>query len=405
MLQFRSTIAICTAAAIIFGLGERALAANAPAGNGAVKMVAPTARPTPKPTPKPTAAPIPAPSGVRPVQSKQDCSSALGLLAVICDANVKAGVLQLVWHDNTAKLDGYKVYRVGGGHPTLVTTTTNGPTPKYGAISKPSGGYGSACYAVTAYRGSRESAQSGKYCVARGATATTASFSPAHVRSYVTFVNPNLGNPSNGATTILPLSGLLADLRATGYDRSVPPQLVAAGHSTSVDGTAYVGYQDAYYAETLNRDTFSTGNSRGYVKISSRGGYDFNLGKLANRTIYSAILTLDVSQTLRNNATYTGFVTSDYNCGDRYELGKDFWWSQTGALNNTATGGEIGLKPGPTVTVDVTRDVEDWAAAGDQRDYGFIISNALADTNAAPAKPNLACFTKYYNAQLKVIYF
>ena len=68
---------------------------------------------------------------------------------------------------------------------------------------------------------------------------------------------------------------------------------------------------------------------------------------MANRTIYSAILTLDVSQTLRNNASYSGFVTSDYNCGDRYELGKDFWWSQSGALNNTATGGEIGLKPGP----------------------------------------------------------
>ena len=53
----------------------------------------------------------------------------------------------------------------------------------------------------------------------------------------------------------------------------------------------------------------------------------------------------------------------------------------------------------------MTRDVEDWAAAGDQRDYGFIVSNALADTNAAPAKPDLACFTKYYQAQLKVIYF
>ncbi len=335
MLQFRSTIAICTAAAIMLGLGERALA-NAPGGVAPVHMVTPAPRPTPKPTPRPTAAQIPAPSNVRPVQSKQDCTSALNLLAVVCDANVKAGILQLLWHDGATKIDGYKIYRVGGGHHNLVTTTSNGPTPKYGAVPKQSGGYGSACYAVTAYRGKRESAESGKYCVARGATATTETFSPAHVRSYVTAFNPGLYDQNNN-NIVLPLSALLSKLEKTGFDRVLPSQIYA-GHAVSINGTAYAGMQDAFVkvevpsSGGLFGSSFHTGGASGFVKISSRAGYDFNLGKLANRTIYSAIMTLDISQTLRNNASYNGFVTSDYNCADRYELGKDFWWSQTGAL-------------------------------------------------------------------------
>jgi len=407
MSQFRSILALCTAALLMLAATGQAaagyLVANVQGGNsGPVRAMSPPPRPTPKPTPTPK--PIPAPSDVRPVQSVHDCASALALLATICDNGVKAGDLQLLWKDSASKLDGYKVYRVDGSHHNIVVTTSNGASPKYALITKPGGGYKGACYAVTAYLGNRESARSEKYCVQSGSTATTENFSPAHVRSYLTYIDPTITDPNNYANT-LSLAALISKLQGSNFGAELPSQLLAANRSTSVGGSAYVGYQDAYYAESIDTSQFRTGYPNGYARIKSRAGYDFNLGKLANRKIYSAILTLDVAQTVQDTAGHTRFHTDDYSCADTYLLGKDFWWSYSGALNNTSSGGHIGLKSGPVVTVDVTGTVENWAADGNQRDYGFILSNAIADTNAKPAYPDLACFTKYYNATLKVIYF
>ena len=404
MFQLRSFVLIYAVFFLTLAIGTQPLACYAATNpsSGGSRPVTPAPRPTAKPTPKPP--PLAAPTGVRPVQSKHDCASALSLLAAVCDSAVKAGVLQLIWHDSATKLTGYKVYRVDGGRHTLVLTLTNGPSPKYGAISKPNGGYGHACYAVTANLGQRESARSASYCVRQGATATTATFTPAHVRSYVTISNPGLYDPNNNNGQ-LPLSTLLSWLQKSGFDKLVPSQVSNSQRAASINGTGYVGYQSAYVSEpNPTNGEFYTGTNHGYVTIKSRAGYDFNLGKLANRSIYSAILTLDVSQTSRDTSSHNGFVTSDYSCADRYLLGKDFWWSQSGPLNNAASGAEFSQGAGPVVTIDVTKTVADWAAGAPS--YGFILSNALADVSGAkPAYPDLACFTKYYTAQLKVIYF
>ncbi len=407
MSQFRSILALCAAALLALAATGQAsagyLVANVQGGNtGPVRAMSPPPRPTPKPTPTPK--PIPAPSDVRPVQSVHDCAAALALLATICDNGVKSGDLQLLWKDGASKLDGYKVYRVDGSHHNIVVTTSNGTSPKYALITKPGGGYKGACYAVTGYLGNRESARSEKYCVESGSTASTETFSPAHVRSYLTYIDPTITDPNNYANT-LSLAALISKLQGSNFGAELPSQLLAANRSVSVGGSAYVGYQDAYYAESIDTSQFRTGYPNGYARIKSRAGYDFNLGKLSNRKIYSAILTLDVAQTVQDTAGHTRFRTDDYSCADTYLLGKDFWWSYSGALNNTSSGGHIGLKSGPVVTVDVTGTVENWAADGNQRYYGFILSNAIADTNAKPAYPDLACFTKYYNATLKVIYF
>jgi hypothetical protein len=408
MLLFRSIALLCAAVSIALGVSERAtagyLVSDVQGGNsGPVHVMSPPPRPTPKPTPKPK--PIPAPWNVHPVQSKHDCASALALLATICDAAVKSGELQLLWNDKATALDGYKIYRVDGGRHAVVTTTTNGATPKYGVVSRPNGGYKGACYAVTAYQGARESAQSSRYCVQSGSTASTETFSPAHVRSYVTVSNPGIVDLNNNNAT-LPLSTLLSWLHKSGFDTLIPSQVADSGHASSVNGTAYVGYQYAFVHETVpTGGEFYSGTDHGWVKIASRGGYDFNLSKLANRKIYSATLTLNVSQTVRDASSHTRFATSDYSCADLYWLGKDFWWSQSGPLNNVIAGGKLSMQPGPSVTVDMTPVVANWAAAGDQRDYGFILSNSIADVNASTPYADLACFTKYYNAQLKVIYF
>jgi len=401
MLQLRPTLAVC--AALTLALSCRAIAgsliANAPSG-GVTHGATPVPRPTPKPTPKPP--PIPAPSHVRPVQSKQDCASALSLMAVLCDANVKAGVLQLVWRDSATKLDGYKIYRAERGHRNLIQTLSNGPSPKYAAIKKPSGGYKNACYSVTAYLGRRESA-SAQYCVAAGATASTETFAPAHVRSYVTISNPGLYDPNNNNGQ-LPLSTLLSWLKSSGFDTLLPAQL-NSGQAASINGTGYVGYQSGYVSEpNPSNGEFYTGTNHGFVRINSRAAYDFNLGKLSNHPIYSATLTLDVSQSMRDNATHNRFVISDYSCADRYLLGRDFWWSQNGPLSNVSPGAPISSQKGPVVTVDVTKTVADWA--GGLPSYGFILSNALADVKGAqPGYPDLACFTKYYREQLQVVHF
>lgn len=87
-------------------------------------------------------------------------------------------------------------------------------------------------------------------------------------------------------------------------------------------------------------------------------------------------------------------------------MGKDFWWTYSGPLNNVAAGANLQAGPGPTVSFDMTKPVAEWAAAGDQSDYGFVFSNLLADARGAqPAAQNLACFSRYYTAQLKVVYF
>ena len=197
----------------------------------------------------------------------------------------------------------------------------------------------------------------------------------------------------------------LSKLQSSGFNSLLPSQVANSAHGASISGTAYVGYQSGYVKSPVpNNGEFYTGASQGWVTIRSRAGYDFNLSKLTNHSIYSAILTLNVSQTARDNKYHSHFDLSDYSCTDRYLLGKDFWWSQTGALNNASTGAEFGQGKGPVVTVDVTKTVADWAAGAS--DYGFILSNALADaTGAKPAYPDLGCFTKYYNASLKVIYF
>jgi hypothetical protein len=406
MFQTRSFVLICAVFIMGLALCGQAFAgysvAAATNGNNNTHMFTPMPRPTPKPTPKP--APIPAPWNVRPVQSKHDCASALSLVAGICDAVVKTGGLQLLWNDRATTLDGYKIYRGSGDSRKLVLTLSNGPSPKYGAISKPSGGYDHACYAVTAYIGSRESAPSPAYCVQPGATAQTTTFAPAHVRSYVSLSYPALLDPNNNSGQ-LPLSTDLAKLQSTGFNTLLPSQVANSAHGASISGTAYVGYQSGYVKSPVpNNGEFYSGTDQGWVTIRSRAGYDFNLGKLTNHKVYSAILTLNVSQTARDNKYHSHFDLSDYSCTDRYLLGKDFWWSQSGALNNASTSAEIGQGKGPVVTVDVTKTVSDWAAG--VSDYGFVLSNALADaTGAKPMYPDLGCFTKYYNAQLKVVYF
>ena len=211
MFQIRSFVLICAVFLMVSALGEQARAgysvANATNTNNNTHMFTPMPRPTAKPTPPP--APIPAPYHVRPVQSKHDCAAGLSLLAAICDADVKAGGLQLLWNDRATKLDGYKIYRGSGDSRKLVLTLSNGPSPKYGAISKPSGGYDHACYAVTAYLGSRESAPSAAYCVQPGATAQTATFAPAHVRSYISISNPDLLDPNNNSRPASVVDGSL----------------------------------------------------------------------------------------------------------------------------------------------------------------------------------------------------
>lgn len=48
----------------------------------------------------PADAAIARPTNLRPVQSKADCAAALSLAAVVCDAAVKAGDLQLIWDES-----------------------------------------------------------------------------------------------------------------------------------------------------------------------------------------------------------------------------------------------------------------------------------------------------------------
>jgi hypothetical protein len=62
----------------------------------------------------------------------------------------------------------------------------------------------------------------------------------------------------------------------------------------------------------------------------------------------------------------------------------------------------FGLAPVPSVTLDVTPIIAQWAGAFDRGDYGFVLRSRLED--GTPIQ-NFACLTQYTNPQLDLVFF
>ncbi len=307
--------------------------------------------------------------------SVSECGSHASLGgALVCEALFPKGVLILVWdYNGNAAIDGFKVYRANG-NKKLVRTQANGVAATLADIARPRGGYRNACYVVTAYHGSSESSPTQPYCMTKGAVSKTRVFHPAHVRSWVKI---HAGN-----------TGLLMGLLQAGLLEIVP--LTSKVDSQSLD------VPTVCFLYSTSKSDF--GDS--FYNLSSRAGMYFDISPLKGHSIYAAKLNLKVSRTLSGRQYSSGEPNS---CAENIGIGKDYWWTYGGPLQNVDFAGGLapGIVTGPDVSLNVTKIVSKWAS-GELGNYGFVLRNS--DENLAAFTEN-SCLTRFFDETLEVTYF
>jgi hypothetical protein len=265
-----------------------------------------------------------------------------------CKAALPQGWLVLVWNWNGPVVDGYRVYRVDGGQRTAVGTQQNGRDVTLQILSSPpAGGYAGKCYAVTAFKGSEESAPSDPFCVGMGGVVQTATFSPQHVRH----IEREVGK----------FSGLLGG----NYD------------ITTDDGTFSVGFNDT---------TDPTYSSDGNENRINRLALWFDVSALNGHNVRSAKLVLTVDTTTLSPDYHTDHFTS---CVAQIAQGIDYWWNYGDWINAAVV-----LKPGeymgPNVAYDVTPIVQGWA--GVTPNFGLVL---LGNQENPAVFLSDSCYTTY----------
>jgi hypothetical protein len=360
----------------------------------------------------PALADVPAPSHLRPVQTQRDCAFVTAAASAACDAAVRGGSLQLLWDEPSAKVDGYKLYRVDGKRHVLVGRTANGVAPAFALVPVPRDGYMRKCYVVTAYLGSSESAASDQYCVGRGAIAYVRTLAPDRLASVVHWSVPTLYARCKGETPSNPLAPaqVFGMTQSLGFTSFLPwltsfrnPELQGATRQLSV---AFAGVQAYGLITSVNAGFVSgcpNGNNSlaGYAMVSARTGLDFDLRRLAGHKIYTARLTLTASQALRNDGSRY-FAANDYSCATSLAVATDAWWRSGNMPYHQDGQATFGLAPVPSLTLDVTPIIAGWAANFDRDDYGFVLRSRLED--GTPVQ-NYACMTQYTNPRMDLVFF
>lgn len=352
------------------------------------------------------------PTSLRPVQTKTDCDFVSIATSAACDANVRGGTLQLLWDEASDKVDGYKLYRVDGGHHALIVRTANGSAPAYAVIPKPRDGYLGKCYTVAAYTGRTDSPESQKYCVGPGAIAFVRSIAPYRVASIVHWSVPTVYARCKAEVPdhqLLPAQ-VFQLAQPTGFNAFFPwltgfrnPELTGTTRQLSVQFAgvqAYglvTGLDNGFVAGCPN----GTNSLAGFAMVTARTGLGFDLRRLAGHKIYAARLTLNASQAVRNEGNR--FLTvNDYSCATSLAVATDAWWRSGNMPYHQKGQATFGLAPVPSVTLDVTPIVAAWAGNFDRDDYGFVLRSRLED--GTPLQ-SFACMTQYTNPQLDLVFF
>lgn len=348
-------------------------------------------------------------ANLRPVQSKADCAAALSLMAVICGTAVTQGSLQLIWDETDKSATGYQVYELGGGGHKLLGTST----ARYYLVKRPAEGYANLCFAVEASVGSRSSADSAHYCYAPGATAVTRSFTPSHTVTQIAWTSPP-GVACNGLTVNAPEPGSFffqgADKDYGSAFTAFFPWLTNEPSTSGQVGVGgvYAGNEAALMRVDVHSGTFTIVNctvvqgQRLTAQIHALGGAAFNLGALVHRKLYSASLTLNVSQTVKltsNKATVSNGGWCPIFIG---AANREWWLSPLGNLTYNSAGRILAVSQ-PAAPIDVTALVSAWASVRYANNYGFIVAGTLP-ASAVPVVSN-ACLTKFSSPSLHVVYF
>lgn len=290
------------------------------------------------------------PINTRNVDSAATCAAHAGLVgSLVCPDLIKTGDLLLVWdwqaNAGPAEIDGYRVYRVDGGARTLAYTRT-GKSLTLADIVRPAGGYGGACYAISAFTASLESALSPAYCTNGGSTTKTLRLGAIH-------------------------------------ERSSWKKHVGGGFSkTPADGTV-VGFE--YSSEKLTFGDNSTA-------IVHRAAFAFDVSQILNHRVVSATLhaTIRSSYGAGNN----------HSCATQVGTGTEFWWQNAAWLDATFGAGIVPTDTGPIISADVTTLVAPWSRG--EPNYGFVLRN---DDENLGAFTNKNCVTDFTSPTLDIVYY
>lgn len=276
---------------------------------------------------------------------------------LLCQPIAAANKLFILWRCAScpSDVDGFKIYLtdVSGVTGTLLDKTSAGPGATVSLLSAPAGGFAGKCYAVTSYKGSKESAMGYRSCISVAPTVGTTSVTlqSVHVRSS-TRSDSNVG----GA-----------------YRPTSAPDLVAGySHDTNKH----------FLGDTWFNDI-------------TRGAFAFDLSPMVGRPLQKATLHLhvNVSQIGANN-------TSDYSksCAAEVGAGKDTWWNNTAWIE--ADWSDNTSSSGPNVDVNVTTDVRSWMNGA--ANYGFVIKGSDENLKAFTEDK---CISRYASPTLTLEYF
>jgi hypothetical protein len=312
----------------------------------------------------PNRAYVPFPQNMTHTVDPKTCTQHGGFAAGLgCTAGLPHGMLALVWDCANCKVDGYRLYRVDGTRHDPVSIPANGASFTAALLDAPQGGFGGHCYAATAYRGTYESELSDPFCADGGSVVSTVTLQPDHVRTSEAFA-------SSAALGIVYQSK--DDLEVGGMHSA----------SKALGGDAWANW-------------------------IARGGLHFDLGKLAQKHVFSAKLHVTVDTTHLD----AGGVDHGTSCTSLIALGQDQWWIHTDWVLASGQRSEVNgfdtparLKPGsmdgPNSAYDVTPIVSDWVQ-GAQQNFGFVLMTDDAGINGFSQN---ACYTTYttsYSLEVK----
>jgi len=302
----------------------------------------------------------------------------LAIMDALLDLFVAATIF--AWF-GASPIDGYRAYRVDGGQHTLVYHHTAGAQRTIAFIDTPSVGFNGKCYAITAYKGSAESAPSAPFCV--GGSTPVGIQNTTLVSGHVKWLGAsNGGNTGSAAGQVIkvfanlpyPGEGLpeTGNLRGLACDRAGDTMCVGFVYNTTKH----------WYG-----DDFSNAWIRSAVW--------FDIGSLHAKQIWSAKLTLNIADAEAGGDTHS---VPNLNCISKVEAASSAWWNGASWLDSNASRAATGInQTGSQVTIDVTVLAHLWLA-GTPND-GLVLIGPSEDPNAFTEN---SCLSGYNSAVLTV---
>lgn len=317
---------------------------------------------------------LPAPDHLASTDDPTVCTAHGGLAAgLACKALLPQGRLALVWdYPAGSNVAGFHIFRVDGGQRTLIYDQPNGAAAKaYVVDSPPQGGYASACYAVTAYNVTDESASSTPFCGGQARTVQTLTLAPQYWRVATGhhFKDTHLGNSEN-----------------SGRDG----QAAQTGQPTV--GYSYATHKTVYGDKSLN--------------LVDRLGLKFDVAALvgANKRIVSARLQMTVDSAWTGSdsvfdTSYNPHPPSEHrtSCAAKIGDGISYWENYADWIESTVEASP-GVVNGPSLSLDVTRFVNAWVNQA-HPNYGLVLQGEEENLDAFTEQ---SCWTTYVPGSIRL---